>query len=200
MPHPDASLTSQYFDDVYRANDDPWHFETSPYEHEKYARTLAALPRPAYANGFEIGCSLGVLTERLAARCAHLLSTDVAEAALEKARVRCRDCPTVEFRCAAVPTDFPTDRAPFDLILASEVLYYLGPDDLRAARQQITDNLMPGGHLLLVHWTPPVHDYPHTGDEVHTLFLMNTLPDGPFRHLHHERYDTYRLDLLERTR
>lgn len=198
MSQSNTSLPPEYFDAVYRANTDPWHFETSPYEHAKYERTLAALPRPAYANAFEIGCSLGVLTQQLASRCARLLSTDIAEAALEQARARCKDCPTVAFRRAAVPADFPTDRAPFDLIVASEVLYYLGPEDLRTVRQQITDALEPGGHLLLVHWTPLVDDYPHTGDEVHTMFLLRSLPDGPFKHLHHERHDTYRLDLLER--
>ncbi|RZK45442.1 MAG: methyltransferase, partial [Hymenobacter sp.] len=42
------SLTPGYFDDVYRANEDPWQFASSPYEREKYAATLAALARPAW--------------------------------------------------------------------------------------------------------------------------------------------------------
>ena len=54
-----------------------------------------------------------------------------------------------------------------------------------------------GGQLLLVHWTPFVHDYPLSGDEVHAAILDPS--DGlPLRHLHGERHERYRLDLLER--
>ena len=59
------TLPPEYFDHVYQANRDPWNFETSPYEREEYAATLAALPRARYAEAFEIGCSLGVLTAQL---------------------------------------------------------------------------------------------------------------------------------------
>ena len=64
-----ASLPATYFDDVYRANEDPWAFATSPYERAKYEATMAALPNERYANAFEIGCSIGVLSEMLARRC-----------------------------------------------------------------------------------------------------------------------------------
>jgi len=37
------SLNADYFKDVYDAQDDPWNFETSPYEAEKYQATIAAL-------------------------------------------------------------------------------------------------------------------------------------------------------------
>ena len=67
------TLPPKYFDHVYQANRDPWNFETSPYEREKYAATLAALPRARYAEAFEIGCSLGILTAQLAPHCGHLL-------------------------------------------------------------------------------------------------------------------------------
>ena len=58
----------------------------------------------------------------------------------------------------------------FDLIVLSEVGYYLSERDLLMARDWIVNALRPGGHLLLVHWTPLVEDYPLTGDEVHDLF------------------------------
>ena len=70
--NPKTSLAPEYFEDVYNANDDPWNFASSEYEAAKYAATLAALPREKYASAFEIGCSIGVLTEKLAARCENL--------------------------------------------------------------------------------------------------------------------------------
>lgn len=190
------SLPPEYFDHVYQANRDPWDFETSPYEREKYATTLAALPQPQYIEVFEIGCSLGVLTAELAPRCGHLLAVDVSEAALAQARARCAGLPQVEIRLLRVPEEFPPQQ--FDLILVSEVGYYWSPPDLARAADQIIAGLKPGGQLLLVHWTPPVHDYPLTGDEVHDFFLAKTADDGPLRHLTGQRHATYRLDLLER--
>ena len=190
------TLPPDYFDNVYRANEDPWQFASSPYEREKYAATLAALPRPRYERAFEIGGSIGVFTAQLAPRCGHLLSVDVSEAALSQARLRCAALPQVEIKKMQIPGEFPDGQ--FDLILVSEVGYYLSPADLARAADQMLAGLNPGGQLLLVHWTPVVHDYPQTGDEVHEFFLTKTQSGGPLRHLLGERHDKYRLDLLEK--
>ena len=40
------SLDTEYFKGMYATEADPWRFATSPYERDKYAATLAALPRP----------------------------------------------------------------------------------------------------------------------------------------------------------
>ena len=124
--HTGESLPPSYFDRVYADDPDPWSFETSTYENEKYAVTLAELPRARYHSAFEIGCSIGVLTEQLAARCDALLSVDVAERALEQARTRCADLPHVRCDVLRVPEAFPD--ALFDLIVVSEVGYYWSLD------------------------------------------------------------------------
>lgn len=189
------TLSDRYFEDVYRANDDPWSFETSPYEHAKYARTLAALPRPRYTRGLEVGCSIGVLTGMLAERVDALLSVDVSERALARARARNAGRPNVTFERRRLPDDPPPGT--FDLVVLSEVGYYFGAADLERLLDLLTARLEPGGHLLLVHWTPPVPDYPLTGDEVHEAVLRRV---PPLRHLHGERHEQYRLDLLEKVR
>jgi len=191
-----SSLDPTYFDRVYQANADPWSFESSPYERDKYAATRAALPNKRYESAFEIGCSIGVLTQLLAQRCDHLLAVDASELPLQKARARLTNAPNVALRQMNVPAEFP-DR-PFDLIILSEVGYYWAMPDLTRARQLIIDRLQPGGHLLLVHWTPLVHDYPLTGDQVHDFFLESTQPNSPLQHLMNQRQDTYRLDLFEK--
>ncbi len=186
------TLTPDYFDKVYAANADPWGFETSDYERGKYADTLRSLPRPHYTTAFEVGCSLGVLTAQLASRCGTLLAVDGSEAPLIRARQLCTDLPNVQIQRMQVPDQFPDGL--FDLILVSEVGYYWSPDDFAKAQTAILQHLEPGGQLMLVHWTPPVHDYPLTGDEVHEAFLR--LPG--LMHLSGHRKETYRLDILER--
>ena len=193
---PESTLPATYFDDVYRANTDPWAFETSPYERAKYAATIAALPQERYANAFEIGCSIGVLSELLAQRCDHLLSVDASELPLETARKRLVAYPQVTVMQLSVPEGFPDDQ--FDLIVVSEVGYYLSLDDLKRLRQLLVDHLTTGGHLLLVHWTPVVPDYPLTGDQVHEQFLEIAGQGEPLRHLLGQRVDTYRLDLFQK--
>lgn len=186
------TLKPDYFDDVYAANADPWGFETKPYEQAKYADTLRSLPRDHYTNVFEIGCSLGVLTAMLAPHCDRLLAVDGSEAPLARAQERCHSLPQVTLAQMQVPDQFPDEQ--FDLILVSEVGYYWSPEDFARAQKEILAHLMPGGQLMLVHWTPPVHDYPLTGDEVHEAFLKT---DG-LKHLSGHREGTYRLDVLER--
>lgn len=188
------SLSPSYFEQLYAADPDPWQFETSAYEAQKYAATLAALPQPQYRSALEIGGSIGVLTAQLAERCQALLSVDVSAQAQARAQARCRHLPQVEFALMQVPHQFP-DRT-FDLIVVSEVGYYWGWDDFPQAQQLIAEHLEPGGHLLLVHWTPQTQAYPLTGDQVHAAFWAQV--DRVYRSLVSQREQRYRLDLFER--
>lgn len=191
------SLTPDYFDSLYNADADPWQFATSVYEAEKYAATLAALSKPRYRSALEIGGSIGVLTEMLAQRCDSLLSVDVSAMAQQRAIDRCQALPNVRFQLTQVPQAYPDER--FDLTVLSEVGYYWCWDDLQKAQQLMLHHLEPGGHLLLVHWTPYADYYhnPLSGDEVHESFLA--LPSSQIKHLGGSRADKYRLDLFEHT-
>lgn len=151
MTRRNSTLEPAYFDAVYASDPDPWKFASSAYERNKYAVTLAALPRPRYARALEIGCSIGVLTSKLASRCDELLSVDVAEAPLIEARRRCAKLLNVRFEQMFVPGQWPDGG--FDLILLSEVVYYLQAEDVRRLAARVGDSLNPGGSVVLVHWT-----------------------------------------------
>ena len=189
-----TSLPTTYFDDVYGANDDPWAFATSPYERAKYETTITALPKERYANAFEIGCSIGVLSEMLAKRCDRLMSVDASELPLKTARQRLVPYRHVTVGRMSIPDQFPGGT--FDLIVLSEVGYYLTVADLQRTRQMMLDRLVPGGQLLLVHWTPVVPDYPLTGDQVHEQFMVISGNGQPLTHLLDQRTEKYRLDLF----
>lgn len=157
----------EYFEDLYAAERDPWRFETSEYEHEKYDRTIAALEGRRYARALEVGCSIGVLTRRLAGSCDSLLALDVSERAVAVARERLADVPGVTVERRSLPEDTPD--GPFDLIVCSEVLYYWDRELLSEALAKLSARLEPGGSLLAVHWRPRTETYPLQGDEVHAL-------------------------------
>ena len=187
-----GSIAPAYFERLYRVDPDPWAFDTSPYEAAKYAATLDALPRGRYAHAFEIGCANGALTARLAGRCDRVLAVDVAEAALARARERTAALRGVEVRRLAVPAEWPGD-GPFDLVVVSEVGYYLAPPDLDRLRARCAGSVGRGGHLALVHWTGET-DYPLSADAVHGAFLA----DPAWRPARAGRTADYRLDVLER--
>ncbi len=184
-----ASLPREYFEMLYANGADPWHFATSSYERAKYEATLAALPASRIGAALEIGCSIGVLTRRLAERCTTLLAVDIAENALAQARAACAACKNVTIARMRIPVDWPTGR--FDMILLSEVLYYLSVDDLTQTARRVRASLEPQGHVLLVHYTLPT-DYPATGDAASEGFIAAT----GFAPILQRREAAYRLDLL----
>ena len=189
---PLESLPPSYFSRIYQRRKDPWAFETSTYESEKYKLTLNSLPAAKYRSGVEVGCSIGVLTECLAPRCERLLGIDVSEIALDRAKQRCASLSHVRFEEMQFPRQAPDDC--FDLIVVSEVAYYWQPADLALAADELASRHLPGGHLILVHLTELVPDYPITGDQVHNYWLSR--PE--WKHIHAERRDRFRLDVLER--
>src|ERR1700731_2102633 len=113
-----TSTSRHYFEEMYRKCDDPWNFSMSEYEKRKYEVTLASLPRDRYANAFEPGCSVGILSELLAQRCERLLCTDIVESVVERAEERLGECENVLVQRLAIPEEWPTDL--FDLIVLSE--------------------------------------------------------------------------------
>ena len=160
-----TSLPPDYFTELYRSDEDPWGFQSRWYEERKRMITLAVLPEPSYARAFEPGCSIGVLTLGLAGRCASLLATDVAEAPLARARERLRDHAQVAFERRSVPDQWPEGQ--FDLIVLSEMAYYLDQAALEQLVERAEESLIPAGTLLAVHWRHPVTDYPLSAEQVH---------------------------------
>lgn len=118
----------------------PWRYATSAYEREKYDVMLAALPASRIGAVLEIGCAIGVLTEHLATRSDSALAVDMAENAPVQARARCTSCGNVTIARMRISTDWPEGR--FDLILLSEILYYLSADD-RADRAARANRALP---------------------------------------------------------
>ncbi|WP_420452876.1 SAM-dependent methyltransferase [Ilumatobacter sp.] len=157
-------MPTSYFESVYCSDPDPWGFETSRYEQRKYDITVAVLPQDRYRRGLEPGCANGVLTERLAERCDELFAFDHMAEPISRARRRMADHDHVHVLEAVFPTYLPAGRG--DLVVWSEVAYYLDERDAQRALQALERWLEPGGTLVAVHYTGETN-YPRTARQVH---------------------------------
>ena len=68
-------------------------------------------------------------------------------------------------RLAEVPADWPEGL--FDLVVVSEIGYFLSPRDLDALVECIRESLTPDGVVLLCHWRHPVVGWVLNGAQVH---------------------------------
>jgi SAM-dependent methyltransferase len=174
------ALPASYFDRMYADHEDPWDFTGRWYEARKRAVTMASLPRPRFERAFEPGCSIGLLTELLSARCDELVAWDVSPAAVESAQQRLGTRPGVRVECRSICADWPDGR--FDLVVISEIAYYLdesGAQELgRAAAHCLTDT----GLVVLCHWLHPVEDYPLAGRHAQRLVRQASGLETAVRH------------------
>ncbi len=188
---------ADHFERLYQENPDPWGFATSAYEQAKYDATLAALGSRRFQSALEIGCSIGVLTGRLASRCDRLTGVDFAATAVEEARKRCAALPYVHIEQLEVPRQWPSGQ--FDFILFSEVLYFLATPDLRQACERALASLEPGGLVLLVNYTGPAgadgNRDPQSGESAAELFLEAA--GLRLQPVLQQQAANYRLDLLQ---
>ncbi len=181
------TLEPDYFARLYARDDDPWSLASRWYERRKYALTIASLPQERYANGFEAGCSVGVLTSELSARCDRLLAVDVCAAAVATAARRTADLSNVRVERRTLPREWPPGT--FDLVVLSEIGYYFAERDARELLATGCEALAPAGTLVAVHWRHPVADYPRSGDDVHQALAEAAADGGLVRTVHHEELD-----------
>jgi hypothetical protein len=134
-----------------------------------------------------------MLTRLLAPRCDRLLAMDFAAAATARARTELMAFPHVQIKTAGLPEDMP--EGPFDLIVVSEILYYLAKTDLDATINALVSELEPGGDLVAVHHRAADRCYGYDGFNVHCT--LATQPElATLMHLEDQEFV---LDVLRRT-
>lgn len=185
----DRDQSSRYFAEMYGSSADPYGLRTRWYEARKLALLLAALPRARYANAYEPGCGIGATTLALAARCDRLLASDFAERAVQIAASNCAGLPQVRVERQRLPEDWPDERAggcaPFDLIVLSEIGYFLDAAQWQRVVESCRRTLAPGATLLACHWRPMFDARRQDTDAVHAALGALGLP----RILRHEEDD-----------
>jgi cyclopropane fatty-acyl-phospholipid synthase-like methyltransferase len=180
------------FEARYRKDPDPWGYTTSDYERGKYQATLAACGAGPFEHALELGASIGVFSALLAPRCGRLITVDVAPTAVAAARARLSGFDNVQVILGAIPDAIPEHR--LDLVVASEILYYLDENQLAGTLARLESQMIAGARLVAVHWRPPGPERPFDSDQVHERLRVQSW----LTPLAAGGTDDYRLDVLER--
>lgn len=180
-------FSRRYFERLYRRRSDPWSYQRSDYEQRKYRQVLEILTGRSYARILEVGSSEGVFTAMLGPLGAEVLGIDISHLACERARARCAAFPNIRFQAADIREAELDGR--FDLILCSEVLYYLGGNrPLAGVRDKLADLLADGGQLVLVNPLPLAR-------RVHKVFRANRQLQLLHQHLERDLRRPYAISL-----
>ena len=217
-----SAYSESYFDALYNDNTDPWQYQTRWYEKRKRDICLALLPQSQYDNAIELGCGNGVLSELFAQRCRALVSIDGNERAVQLAKERLAELSHVKVIQGVVPNrllnlkeaiieayplsnDTPTIEPAFDLIVISEILYYLSPNDIDTVIAWTQQNLVIGGTLLCCHWRYAIDGFAMTGETVHQRlhhafnFANNEKHQVAFNHQSQVIDNDFLLDIWQRS-
>ena len=187
------TTSASFFEEKYQRSGDPWAFASSAYEQQRYQAIYDAVSFRHYSRAFEPGCSIGVLTEKLAAICDHIEAIDLSATAIAHARERTKHLSHVNTTCGGLPAFIPDGM--YDLIVFSEIGYYFSEDGLFAVGQTLTGRLSSSGVFLAAHWLGESPDHLLPGDRVHEILAEV----GHLALQHSERRPGFRLDLWQRS-
>jgi glycosyltransferase involved in cell wall biosynthesis/peptidoglycan/xylan/chitin deacetylase (PgdA/CDA1 family) len=194
------ATTRHDFEALFASGADPWQYD-SPYEARKYEQTLALLPPGRLGRALELACAEGHFTVRLAARVDTLVATDISEIAATRARERCRHLANVDVRRLDLVHD--ALDGPYDLIVCSEVLYYVGDRTaLEKAIARMVAALGPSGYLLTAHAHVLADDPDRTGYDWDVPFGARTISEvcartAPLSLVREFRTPLYRISLFQ---
>ncbi len=181
------------FERIYRDAADPWSYETSRYEADKYRATLDALPHRPIRRALEMGCSIGVFTEMLAERCEELVAADFSPRAVERARERLAGRASVTIEQRDLRESLPD--GPFDLVVCSEVLYYWSRQDVERALDEVEARLAWPGAIVAANWRGNDDEAPLDAAAVEAILDRR----AGLERTHGEAAEGYRLSRWERS-
>lgn len=162
----DARTAAAVFGRLHHESEDPWDLYESPYERRKRDQLVGLLERDRpYGRAFEIGCSVGALSQALLRVSREVVAVDASAEAIGTAQRRSEGNAGLDFRVATVPDEWPEGE--FELVVLSETGYYLSRDQLEAVWERIEASTPRSFTLALCHWRGDVEDWPLDAAQVH---------------------------------
>lgn len=194
-------LVRLYFEYRYH-RPDPYQTSISSEEIEKLSHTFQLIGETNYKNILDIGCGEGYLTEKLANIGSKVTALDISRHALKRARNRLKSKTNVTFICSDIlswQAGRQTEER-FDLIICSEVLYYLNLNQIKMIIPKIISWLTPYGKLILTHIVTKEESQDGLplkklgAKTIHPLFINSPY----FNTIYYEDCGTYIITLLEK--
>jgi SAM-dependent methyltransferase len=140
---------------VYAERGDPWA-SASPsylYQRRKYEVMASLLPKDRhFTAALDIGCGVGGMLRELSPRADQVTGVDVAPSAIAFAQRANADLPNLSYQVSDIHSLPENLDGRFDLVVVSDVIYYLSPLEDEALKQigaRLVRLLAPGGLLLL---------------------------------------------------
>jgi SAM-dependent methyltransferase len=150
------AITVEGFEQKFCNNIDPWDYRRSLFEHRKREVLLRACGHRKHGRGLELGCAIGETTDHLAHLCLQLTALDGSATALAEASRRLARHSNVKFVLAHLPHAMP--HGPFDLIVVSELAYYLRVRELILLCEKVSAALARRGMVVSLHHRQPFDD------------------------------------------
>jgi SAM-dependent methyltransferase len=113
-----------FFENLWNRGD-PWKLDTSEFEQAKYELEIEILRGRRYSRALEIGCGAGAFTRSLAHVADQTVALDISPTAIARAQATA-GLESIDFRVANVMDYNPRAEGPWDLVVMSETIYYLG--------------------------------------------------------------------------
>lgn len=158
-----ASGSPAPFDQLYEnaPQNDPWASGSPRYHYQrrKYEALLAMLPHRSYRRALDLGCGLGLFTERLSNYAQEVVGIDISAVAIRHGTERTQALKNVDLRQGCLTELGQEFDGRFDLIVIADTLYYLPApiqdELLKTVAARVSRLLMPDGIVMLVnHYFP----------------------------------------------
>lgn len=141
-------ILNRVYDLAYRLKNDLFESEASEYEQHKLNRLIEIICQQNYKNVLDVGCGIGILAEKISPCCQRIIGIDFSPKAISLARNRCGKLENVSFLERDIRTfDFQDD---YDLIIFSEVLYYLEDKFIERIINRLKKNLSDSARIIIV--------------------------------------------------
>jgi trans-aconitate methyltransferase len=134
---------------------DPWSYQESAYEEFKRTTLLQSLPND-FSSLLEVGCADGHNLLAMSSRFPEpkLIGIDISTEAIQRARINTANHPKIELHLAkpGISAILGELHGTFDVMIFSEVLYYIG--NKKAWQESLTplkSLLHPGSIVIAVH-------------------------------------------------
>jgi SAM-dependent methyltransferase len=142
------------FNAVYAAEQDPWGIGNA--DSERYAFYYQTLrPHiPPSSRVLDIGCGQGAFLARFTGTGASMHGLELAAAAIERGRRRFPSITFYQGSATALDACLKLRETVFDLVICSDIIYYLKESDKQTCLDWIAEHLAPEGLAFVAAWCP----------------------------------------------